>query len=295
MKWIDRCLLSLRESSEEVLPVIVDNNSSDETVDYIRIHYPEAYIIENRGNKGFGQANNQGIEYAYAQGATHFFLLNQDAWVSKEGVEQMVRIQDENELAIVSPTHLNGKAEKYDYSFLEAAAFEKHNHRYVNDLYFCHPASYYLVDKVNAAAWMLSRKTIETIGGFDPLFFHYGEDINYCQRIHFHNKQIAFTPLATICHDRGEHGNMAVYNKRAVISNLLCVHANINHAAFTTKESILKYTILLWWNILKSLFGFNWQRFGLLISSYFEYVSKIPAIFKSRKRNKTVGTTWLNI
>lgn len=295
MKWVDRCLTSLRESTVNIKPVVIDNNSNDLTVDYIRANYPEVHIISNSDNKGFGQANNQGIEYAYHQGATHFFLLNQDAWVSKDGVEQMIRIQNDNNLAVLSPTHLNGQALKYDYSFLESVAFEKHNHQYVNDLYFGIKSSFYLVEKVNAAAWMISRNTIETIGGFDPIFFHYGEDINYCQRLRYHNKTIAFTPMATICHDRGEHGNMTVYNKRSVISHLLCVHSNINHIAFSTKESILKYTILLWWNMMKSLVCFNWNLFRLLSSSYFCYVIKIPSIFRSRKQNKQVGTNWLNL
>lgn len=295
MKWVDRCLGSLRSSSITIKPVVVDNNSSDESVPYIRHNYPEAYIIENKRNQGFGQANNQGIEYAYAQGASHFFLLNQDAWVSADSVEKMVMIQDKNKIAVLSPTHLNGTSKKYDYSFLEATVFEKRNHAYVNDLYFSQFTDFYPVDKVNAAAWMISRSTIDKIGGFDPLFFHYGEDINYCQRLKYHHKVMAFTPYATICHDRGEHGNMTIYNRRAVISNLLCVHSNINHAAFTTKEEILKYTILLWWNIVKSLFLFKWERVGLLGGSYFEYVTKIPAIFRSRKQNKIEGHNWLNI
>lgn len=295
MKWVDKCFTSLRDSSIKINPVVVDNLSTDGTVDYIKKHYPEVYIIENRYNKGFGQANNQGIEYAYKQGATHLFLLNQDAWVSNDGVEKMVKIQDENDIAVISPIHLNGKGQKHDFSFLEAVVFEKHNHQYVNDLLFKCPSSFYLIEKVNAAAWMVSRKTIDAIGGFDPLFFHYGEDINYCQRLCYHKKLMAFTPLATICHDRGEHGNMTVYNKRAIISHLLCVHSNINHAVFTTKESILNYTALLWWRIIKTVFCLKWREFSLLVCSYFEYISKLPAIFKSRKQNKVAGHNWLNL
>ena len=71
MKWLDKCLGSLRESTIPIHPVIIDN-SSDETVEYISTNYPEVHIIINDINRGFGQANNQGIEYAYKQGATHF-------------------------------------------------------------------------------------------------------------------------------------------------------------------------------------------------------------------------------
>ena len=295
MKWVDKCFTSLRDSSIKINPVVVDNLSTDGTVDYIKKHYPEVYIIENRYNKGFGQANNQGIEYAYKQGATHLFLLNQDAWVSNDGVEQMVKIQDENDLDVISPIHLNGSRDKYDYSFLDAAVFDRHNQQYVNDLFFGNPANYYLVDKVNAAAWIISRKTIETIGGFDPLFFHYGEDINYCQRLKYFNKTIAFTPKATICHDREQHGNMAVYNRRIILTILFSCHGNINHGFITRKEKLPQFTLLLFYNIIKSLLSFDKYRFLLFLRSYATFLANIPNIIKSRKQNKTIGSNWLNI
>ncbi len=40
---------------------------------------------------------------------------------------------------------------------------------------------------ISAAAWLLPINTLKMIGGFDPIFFHYGEDENYCQRIKYHN------------------------------------------------------------------------------------------------------------
>src|SRR5690606_3487544 len=62
----------------------------------------------------------------------------------------------------------------------------------------------YEIPFVNAAAWMLSRKCIENIGGFDPLFFHYGEDDNYCQRVLYHGFKIGVLPKVYVIHDREE-------------------------------------------------------------------------------------------
>lgn len=73
MKWIDRCLSSLKSSTVPILTVVIDNCSSDSTIDYIKKNYPEVHLIINSQNKGFGQANNQGIEWAYKHGASHFF------------------------------------------------------------------------------------------------------------------------------------------------------------------------------------------------------------------------------
>ncbi len=295
MKWVDRCLTSLRESTILVNTVVVDNLSTDNTVSYINDKYPEVCIIHNSENKGFGQANNQGIEYAYSKGATHFFLLNQDAWVSKDGIEQLVSIQNRYNIAILSPIHLNGTAEKFDNAYLSAAVFEDSNVEFVNNLFFSNLKDYYIVEKINAAAWMISRETIESIGGFNPLFFHYGEDINYCQRLKYFGKVIAFTPKATICHDRNEHGNMAVYNKRAILTFLLTRHSNINHPFFSTQEKIPQFTILLYWRIIKCFLGLRWNNLGLLCGSYAQYIFKIPAIFRSRKQDKKTGHNWLKL
>lgn len=295
MKWVDRCLTSLRESTIKIKPVVVDNDSNDLTVDYIRNNYPEAYIIANSNNKGFGQANNQGIEYAYHQGATHFFLLNQDAWVSKDGIEHLVSIQNHYNIAVLSPIHLNGTAERFDNAYLSSTVFEDANVEFVNNLFFSKLKDFYIVEKINAAAWMISRDIIEKIGGFNPLFFHYGEDINYCQRLKFFGKAIAFTPKATICHDRKEHGNMSVYNKRAILTFLLTRHSNINHSFFSTKEKIPHFTILLYWNIIKCFLGLQWDKLALLCGSYANYIFMIPAIFRSRKQDKKPGHNWLKL
>ena len=170
MKWIDKCLASLRTSSIKVLPVIIDNCSTDESVDYITTNYPEAHLILNKKNKGFGQANNQGIEYAYKQGATHFFLLNQDVWVNRDTIKNIIEVQNKYNLAIASPIHFNGKGNLLDRNYFVYTVMNTQNIEFVSDLILKSLKPYYLATRINAAAWMLPRKTIIEIGGFDPLF-----------------------------------------------------------------------------------------------------------------------------
>ena len=172
MNWIDKCLESLRASSVKIYPVVVDNNSKDETVSHITNNYSEVHLIVNEKNRGFGQANNQGIEYAYKHGATHFFLLNQDTWVHEDAIEKLVEVQEKYHIALVSPIHLNGKGHLLDYSYFVKIVIEELNREYVSDLIIGEIKPYYTVFSINAAAWMLSRKTIERIGGFDPIYFH---------------------------------------------------------------------------------------------------------------------------
>ena len=79
MKWLDRCLGSLRESSLKTDVVAVDNGSTDGTPEYIAANFPEVQLHCTGENLGFGRANNVGLQKAVAEGYDYVYLLNQDA------------------------------------------------------------------------------------------------------------------------------------------------------------------------------------------------------------------------
>lgn len=295
MKWVDRCFDSLRQSEMPCIPVVIDNQSKDDTVNYIRKHYPEAHIIVNNENRGFGQANNQGIEWAYNQGGTHFFLLNQDAWVHPDTIDKLVNIQDKYNIALVSPIHLNGVGDKMDYNFFGKIVLNEINLDYVSDLELGKCKDYYTVFKINAAAWMLSRETIETIGGFDPIYFHYGEDGNYCQRIKYHKKQVAFIPSAYVHHDRNLQGNMKVFKKQEIVMHLLYCYSDVNSGLF---KNVKRKAVIHAWFTKRALIALvtgKIQNFWNILSGYISFLIKIPQIRISMKENKKVAHTWLNL
>jgi GT2 family glycosyltransferase len=60
----------------------------------------------------------------------------------------------------------------------------------------------YEIEFVNAAAWLISAECIRTVGFFEPLFFLYGEDNNYLQRVTYHGLKIGIAPQSRIYHDR---------------------------------------------------------------------------------------------
>lgn len=296
MKWVDKCFTSLRNSSVKVFPVVVDNLSKDETVMYIKENYPEVYVIENKDNRGFGQANNQGIEYAYKQGATHFFLLNQDAWVYPETIKRLISVQDEFGIGIVSPIHLNGAGDMLDYNFYNyfnsyqsvsrCAISSLQVDNKSNDKYFSE------VGFVNAAAWMISRYIIEVIGGFDPLFFHYGEDVNYCQRMRYHKEKIAIILNSFIHHDRGIAGNLKVRNERFATSSLLNAYADVNQ---NNIQVHLKLHMWLIKQFLVGLFHFNLNSLFSFLKAYAFLLSNVSRIRKSVHINRLRGCTWLQL
>lgn len=199
MPWLDRCLKSCLNYSV----IVVDNASTDETVSFIKTNYPDIHLLNQSKNLGFGQANNIGIRYALDHGGQHVFLLNQDAYLIDDVLNQLINFQIEHSVyGILSPVHITGDQKKLDKNFSNFMLKEKTGQFYSDFVLENQLAPVYEVPFVNAAAWLISKKCLETVGGFDPLFFHYGEDDNYCQRVAYHGLKIGVLPKVYIIHDR---------------------------------------------------------------------------------------------
>lgn len=198
--WIDKCLRSLLGSECPTDVVVVDNHSSDNTVTHIQRNYSGVHVIKNLDNLGFGSANNQGLRYCYLKGYSYYFLLNQDAWIDKDTLCNLKEAQEENDqLGVVSPIHLNGDRTGYDQLFLHFVTedisidfLERNSSKWETT-----PVHF-----VNAAAWLLSKECLEKVGVFHPLFFHYGEDFNYVQRLYAEGLKVGLVNNTFAVHDR---------------------------------------------------------------------------------------------
>lgn len=289
IRWYDRCFGSLRNSDMSVETIVIDNASTDETVSYIKEHFPEVCLIESKENLGFAKANNIGIRKALDNGADYVFLLNQDAWVENDTLSKLVQTFEENEnIGIVSPIHLKG-----DYSGLDIGFTKYMPADFVSDAYMsCLKKSYY-VTSVNAAAWLIKAECIRKVGGFDTmLFVHYGEDDNYCQRMKYHGYKIAVCTKATICHDReyrkGDDDNdpgRLIFNVKAEILRLKRIYGDINAEVDVNRE-IRKERLFMVLSYISFRFSSAHYRS--------QNVSILKQIKISRMLNKQGGEIWLD-
>lgn len=293
MKWIDKCIQCLENSSIHTEIVVVDNKSNDNTVSHIASSYPDVHLIKNENNKGFGQANNQGIEYAYKKGATHFFLCNQDLYVRPDALEKLVEIQDRYSLYVVSPMQMNGTFELVDQSFYNSCLHN--NISFVSNLINEHLLDYYEIKYAPAAAWVLSRDCIEKIGGFDPLFFHYGEDVNYLHRVVYHQMKIGVVPDALVAHDRIFKGNVAAFKKYSHLAILLSLHSNPAYKPLEINRQRVTYHMVFVRDILKSFVTLKFKNGVSLLSDYFTFWLSIRKVKRSVNTNRMINNNWLNI
>lgn len=202
--WIGGALQSLRDSSHACTAIVVDNASSDGTCDLVRQDFPQALLIKAGANLGFGRGNNLGIAQALRAGADAVLLLNQDAYVTPEAVAQLVAfLEAEPGFAIVSPLHCSPDLGRVDPNTL-SAYLQRHAPGYLSDACLGQVRPHYAIRGINAAAWLLRADVFRRVGGFDPLFFMYGEDDDLIERFAHHGLRTALLPAARIVHLRAK-------------------------------------------------------------------------------------------
>jgi len=215
--FLHKCLTSifntLTQISYEI--IVVDNNSSDNTVEFIRHEFPSIKMIANKENIGYAKANNQGIKIAKSD---LILLLNPDTVVFEGSIEKMVNyIKNNSDVGIVGCRVINfGSGLQWDSCgtfltplnlCLKELGLEKFflNHRFFGQrlMYFWKRNSSQQVDWVSGVSMLLKKKVIEDVGALDESYFAYLEDMDYCRRAANRSWKTFFLHSAEIFHNAG--------------------------------------------------------------------------------------------
>jgi GT2 family glycosyltransferase len=284
--WIDRCLKSLKDSTCPSIAIVVDNGSKDGTCQHIHTKHPDVVWLPQDKNLGFGQANNVGICYAMQHDADYILLLNQDASLKPDAIEQMIACSDGH--SVVSPLHLNGNGTKIDNNFrlrlLDTGA------PILDDLLAQNTsANVYYGGHYPAACWLIPASVINTIGGFNPLFFHYGEDNNFLHRMDYHHIKMSFVPKAVMYHDRLQQGNMKMFKKGILQRYMLGTACDITKSVSGVLKAWFKELIFSYTHGIPHREYIPGQFTAVLLWILFH----LNRIRLSRKAEKKQGATWL--
>lgn len=300
-RWINRCLGSLRQSEQQTDIVVVDNASQDRTVWIIKKEYPEVRLIESGENLGFGRANNLGMAIALKERYDAVFLLNQDAWIAPNTLGILSGLSCRHpEYGILSPTHLTGNGDKPEKGFAAYAGlqetglpvnitFPERENLTKAPLTPKHPALK-PISFVNAAFWFIPTDILKRIGGFCPLFYHYGEDVDYINRLHYHGYQVGYSPTVFGYHDRENRSITHAAFLRSEQVYLLSEYANVNHSflkafGYGVLASIKKTLLAGLGGRTKHAFAYSKMTARLLGETW--------EIIRYRKKNKKQGAWYL--
>jgi len=265
IRWIEKCLKSVLASTVPCDIVIVDNQSTDKTCELIRLKFPHVLLIQSNENLGFGKANNIGLQIAYDNGAEHFFLLNQDAWIKPRTIERLLEQQKIHpEYGVLSPLHFY-KDKQLDAKF---RIYIRRKKEIINQAHKAGNAQIFSVNFVNAAVWLINRACIEKVGLFAPVFDHYGEDSNFIHRCRYHQVRIGVLPTAVAYHEREQS---PLYEKEAPLQKLLmhdksfclCVLADIRYTYYRQNLYLL---FISFREMTKSVLLLKYRRIAIIVN-----------------------------
>lgn len=192
--------------------IVVDNQSTDGSAAAIATHPAAPRLIALKNNIGFGRANNLAARHAKAD---MLLLLNPDTVVLHHAIDQLLAFAQQNPLAQIwggRTLFANGKINPS--SCWQRISVWSTFCR-VSGLSAIFPASPRFnpeaiggwardsmreVDIVSGCFLMISKRTWNELGGFDPTFFMYGEEADLCLRARHQGARPAITPNATIVH-----------------------------------------------------------------------------------------------
>lgn len=223
---LSACLQSLQDHppscSSEI--VVVDNGSSDGSVELVRSRWPDVRLLPLGRNTGYGAANNRATE---ATASELVLYLNSDTVVPPGAIDELVAcLREHPEVAVVGP-RLVDAAGQVELSFGAMLTPWNEAWQRLTQLLLVRrvPILSALVarrltriaspDWVSGACLLVRRADAEAVGLFDERFFLYVEDVDFCASIRGLGRRILFTPSVEVIHHGGRSGRGAPGPTRA--------------------------------------------------------------------------------
>lgn len=236
---LEQCLLSVRRAMLGIHGEVwvVDNASTDGSVEYLKKRFPEFHFIANSDNKGFSKANNQAIRQSAGE---YVLLLNPDTLVAEDTLRVCIAFLDshpdvgatgvrmlhpdgrfapESRRGLPTPFTSFCKMSGLGTLFPNSRIFGRYYMRYLD------PESPNPIEVISGAFNMIRRKALEQIGLLDEDFFMYGEDIDLSYRLLQGGWQNYYLPCL-ILHYKGESTEKSSYRYVHVFYQAMLIFFN---------------------------------------------------------------------
>lgn len=283
---------SIRKASEGLQTeiIVVDNASVDGSVEMIRKNHPEVIVIENKENLGFGKANNIGLKRAAGK---YLLMINPDTIVREDTFRKMIAFFESHPdagMAGCKVLNPNGtlqlacrrsfpgpwtsltKVTGLSSLFPKSKLFAKYNLTYLDE------NKTYEVDAISGSFMMMKRETYEKVGGFDPQFFMYGEDLDLCYRVQKAGYKVYYVHDTEIIHYKGESTKRSSMDETKVFYDAMHLFVKKHLSSSFLVEWILQTAIFI-----RRLFAFvNHHRLPIA-AGMIDFLIFTSAIFVSEK------------
>ena len=245
--------------------IVVDNSSSDGSVQMLQEEYPRVEIIANQSNLGFTAGNNQGISLSDGR---YVLLLNPDTEVVADALWEMLSYMDEHPgVGALGPQLLypDGAVQSsrrrfpgLDTAFLEGTFFQP---------WFPYSGilrRYYVLDRADdvtqevdwlvGACLLMRRQALEEVGTLDERFFMYSEEMDWCYRAKARGWRVVYLPTAGVIHHEGKSSEQVLPVRHVQFQRSKVLFFR-KHRRGWRAEALRLYLLAtyLWQTILESL------------------------------------------
>lgn len=228
------CLESIRKNVSGIVHevIIVDNNSSDGSVEMIEKEYPEVILIKNRQNLGYSRANNQGIMKAKGKYA---LILNPDTIVLPGTVEKMYRfLEDNQKVGACGPSILDSNYQPfspmiYDPTFWELFGKDTFLRKFFPKLSsprYLQPRKRKEVERLSGCCFLSRKEALRTVGLFDERIFLFYEEADLFFRLRRKGWAVYYLPELSIVHLQGKS---------------VSLFSRVQEEVFTRKSSLIYF------------------------------------------------------
>lgn len=253
--YIEQCLVSVLRSVPDAQVIVVDNDSADGSVEYLRERFPQIEIIANDFNAGFGRANNMALPKATGR---YVLFLNPDTVVAERTIPGCIGYMDahpevgavgvrmqygegrfalESRRSLPTPSvsfwHMTGLGRLLPRS----KVFARYHLTYNDKDKEC------AIDVVSGAYMFVRKEALDKTGGFDEAFFMYGEDIDLSYRIIQQGYVNRYLPLP-IVHYKGESTVKTSYRYAKVFYDAMLIFFNKHFRHYSCVFALLVKTVV---------------------------------------------------
>ena len=248
--FIEQCLCSVQQAIKNINAeiIVVDNNSSDGSIEYLREKFAAVKFIINNNNEGFAKANNIALKECKGD---YVLFLNPDTIIAEDVLQNCIDFfAQHNEAGAVGVRMIDGSGNflpesKRSFpspavSFFKLSGFSslfpksKLFNRYA--LGFLKEDKVHEVDVLCGAFLMTKKNLLLQLNGFDESFFMYGDDIDLCYRIQQAGYKNYYSGSQTVIHFKGESSkqNSSAYVKMFYKAMIVFVRKHYKSNAWLT-------------------------------------------------------------
>jgi len=299
--YLQRFLPSVLDSAWPGLQVVIlDNASTDNSVEYLQQNFPGVSIVQLPENFGYAKGYNEGLKQVKAD---YYVLLNSDVQVQPNWIAPIINLMEHDRtVAVCQPKILMyDHKELFEYAGASGGWLDHLGYPFARGRIFdvCEKdeGQYNSIEPIfwaSGAAMFVRSAVYHQLGGLDEFFFAHQEEIDFCWRVQLAGYKVYACPLSIVYHVGG--GTLPKGNKRKVFlnfrNNLIMMAKNLptSQALWKIPFRLLLDTV----SAIKSLFEGQGVYFIAIFKAHFAFLGWIPgrrrkSVFPQKKTGRLEG------